>query len=410
MSDTFLNKISMLDLSPADNERLGLPLGGLRLQRAWPRSHNHLLLEYAAGERTIVGQWLSNTKQLQSVFQKTAECCQKNAKVLELPDRGILLQAEGADRRLPALASLVARPGALLVSHRPEQRAVVRLELADGLFYAKVVIPDRAQGLAYRVRAVQKLVDNFFSIPKLAKADLNSGILVFSALPGQSLYDLLNSQSLADGAQAAGKALRKLHSVSDSVRAPRHGISEEIETIKFWLKQIKVFAPHLYFRLFAASTDVFRALGADQTPLVLLHRDFYDKQIFLDEQGLIGLLDLDTVAIGEAALDVANALVHFELRHLQSRLSQTESMAAATAFLDGYQPDQEVQLRIPAYMDAARLRLACVYAFRPYQSHLAEALVSRIRQPISHINSERIQRLGIQLFLEKSIRLRSSSR
>jgi hypothetical protein len=51
-----------------------------------------------------------------------------------------------------------------------------------------------------------------------------------------------------------------------------------------------------------------------------------------------------------------------------------------------------------------------VYAFRPYQSHLAEALVSRIRQPISHINSERIQRLGIQLFLEKSIRLRSSSR
>ncbi len=47
---------------------------------------------------------------------------------------------------------------------------------------------------------------------------------------------------------------------------------------------------------------------------MLLHRDFFDKQVVVDADGRPGLLDFDTLAAGEAAVDVANMLVHLELR------------------------------------------------------------------------------------------------
>jgi hypothetical protein len=383
MTDSPLHKLSVLNLASAENERLGLPHGLLLLQRAWPRSHDHLLLEYAAGNTSIAGQWFASTRQLQADVRKTAgKSVQKRRKLLELPSLGVMLQADGVDRRLPSLASLVTLPGAQLVSHRPEQRAVVRLELPDGLFYAKVVVPERAQELAGKTRSIRKMAGSDFFVPEVVELNLDTGTLILSALGGQSLYHLLSSHRLTSAARAAGKALRKLHSFSDSLRPPRHGPGKEIETIKFWLKHAKLLVPHLYFQLYAVASNVFRSLAADQSPAVLLHRDFYDKQMFVGEQGQIGFLDFDTLAFGEAALDISNALVHFELRHLQGRLSETESMAAAEAFLDGYQPEPHVRLRLQAYMDAARVRLGCVYAFRPYQSHLVTLILSQVKQQI----------------------------
>jgi len=407
MTNSLLNKLSILELSSADSKRLGIPLGPLRLQRAWPRSHDCLLIEYAAGNTSIAGQWFASAKHLQMVLQETSgSSLQKRQKLLELPSIGVMLQADGVDRRLPALASLVARPDAELVSHRPEERAVVRLELSEGLSYAKVLAADRFREFVSTAHSIRKLGGGDFSVPELIRADLKAGILVFSALEGQSLHSLLKSQQLIPAARAAGNALQKLHSVSDSVRSRRRGPSEEIETIKFWITQIKSFAPHFFLQVLAAASDVFRPLAADAPAIVLLHGDVYDKQIFVDTQGRIGFLGFDGLAVGEAALDIANALVHFELRHLQSLLSRAEAMAAADAFLDGYQPDPHVQLRIPAYMDAARVRLACVYAFRPYQSHLVASILSRMGQQVCHLNTERIQKLGVELLLEKGVRQR----
>ncbi|WP_396134697.1 phosphotransferase [Cellulomonas sp. ATA003] len=45
-----------------------------------------------------------------------------------------------------------------------------------------------------------------------------------------------------------------------------------------------------------------------------VHRDLHDKQLLVDGSGGIGLLDFDLAAAGEAALDLANLLVHLELR------------------------------------------------------------------------------------------------
>ena len=89
----------------------------------------------------------------------------------------------------------------------------------------------------------------------------------------------------------------------------------------------------------------------------------------------IGLIDFDTAARGEAALDVANLLVHLELRVLQGLLDAKVAAASADAFIDGY---AAVPSRMQVYADAARLRLACVYAYRPRWSAVPRRMVDLI--------------------------------
>ena len=93
-------------------------------------------------------------------------------------------------------------------------------------------------------------------------------------------------------------------------------------------------------------------------PPGLLHRDLHDGQILLAPDGTIGLLDADTLARGEPALDLGNLVAHLE------RFAP-DPAAATDALLDGYDPPADTARRLGAYTDAARLRLDCVYAFRP---------------------------------------------
>ena len=112
-------------------ERLAVvpgPGGELWLRRAWPRAAGHMLLEYALPRGGIVaGQWMDDAVALRRVAGETARTCPQARPVL-LEGHGVLLQPGGGDRKLAGLWALLARSGATLVSHRPERRAVVRLE------------------------------------------------------------------------------------------------------------------------------------------------------------------------------------------------------------------------------------------------------------------------------------------
>jgi len=107
-----------------------------------------------------------------------------------------------------------------------------------------------------------------------------------------------------------------------------------------------------------------------------VHRDLHVKQVLVTADGEVGVLDLDTLAKGDPAVDVANFLAHLELRSLQGHYSPDRAGLAAAAFVDGYRPDRALRARLTAYTAATRVRLACVYAFRPRWRHLARHLLT----------------------------------
>lgn len=380
MGRLVIDRLAVLELSDDPTQRLQLPSARLTLRRAWPRSADHLLLEYVTTDGGLVpGQWMRDARSLQRIADETTDRCPRAPSLLVRTEYAcILLQPRGADRRLIGLSELLSRPASTLLAHRPERRAVVRLNGATGQRYAKVVRPSRVRHVVESAECLRGRLARPFAVPEVLEVDESRGVVMFAVLPGVRLHELLDAgERFIDSARAVGEALRWFHAEAPSA-AQGHDAQAEIRVLQKSLGHLKAYGPTLYSQLRDAPAGVLETLAKDASPWTLIHGDFYDKQAVLDPEGGVGILDLDTIAVGEAALDVGNMLAHLELRALQGRCSHEVASRAAGAFLDGYDPPPEVRARVPAYTDASRLRLACLYAFRPRWRQLLSGLVSRI--------------------------------
>lgn len=342
-------------------------LGGeeLVLRRAWPRGEDRLLLEYAAGGATVAGQWHADRCRGAAVARATPGA-------VWLAGAGVVLQEGGADRKLPAVARLAAEPGAVLVVHRPERRAVVR---RPGASYAKVVQSHRAGDVLAADRAARHT--GAVRLAELLGADLAAGVLEWAELPGRSVHDLLADPDVPVAAVAAagaatGRAVAALHRAPAPPGLRAHRPEDELAAAARWVQPARSLA-----RAPAGVDDALhtaaRLLAGRPGPPAVVHRDLHDKQVLV-EGDEAGLLDVDTLAVGEAAVDVANLLVHLELRTCLG-LAPERATAFATAFLDAYDPAPVVTARVPAYAAAIRARLACVHSFRPHEAGAAARLV-----------------------------------
>ncbi|MDN6330852.1 MAG: phosphotransferase, partial [Brachybacterium sp.] len=132
------------------------------------------------------------------------ELCDDAAGTGEAPLRAARLDATtgrvtvfepGTDPRLPGLArALAAHTGAVVVSHRPGKRAVVRTRDDHGTVrYVKIVRPGRAQRLLDAIARAEDFTGPFRTAEVLA-ADEDT--VTFAALPGHLLHDGL---PVADG-------------------------------------------------------------------------------------------------------------------------------------------------------------------------------------------------------------------
>ena len=103
------------------------------------------------------------------------------------------------------------------------------------------------------------------------------------------------------------------------------------------------------------------------TDLVPVHRDFYDKQLLVNETG-IALIDLDTLALGFRGIDVANFLAHLRLRALQNNTVAGKLSRWEHAFVQEYKACAASPLdsRLQFFFAATALfRLACLYRVLP---------------------------------------------
>jgi hypothetical protein len=353
-----------------DLDVLPLPTGKLELRRAWPSTPDHVLLEYVGPTgQPVAGQWIRDSDQRRRVLAGTPQ------PAFVVPETGVLLQPAGADRKLRGLAPLLAEPGACLLSHRAERRAVVRR--ADGC-YVKVVRPGRSDAVARAAAVAAAALAGHVDVPTLLAHDAVRGTLVWTALPGSTLHDWASTSTTstptAGGAgswREAGRAIAHLH-VADTDGLATRGVEDERRAATRWL------APARALGLLPDGPDVpelpaAQGLAAD----VVLHGDLHDKQLVADcttAVSRIGLLDVDQLARGEAAIDVANLLVHLELRVAQLLMTPAAGVMARDAFLDGLAPDDVTLARVAVLSDLVRMRLAGLYAFRPRWRALARQL------------------------------------
>ncbi|MEX5306426.1 phosphotransferase [Kocuria sp. CPCC 205258] len=288
----------------------------------------------------------------------------------------------GEDPRLPGLAAAAAAGGRVVV-HRHRRRAVVGT-------------PDRFVKFLVRGRAarVAELSDRLhglgtaagFAVPAvLARAEDR---VEFSVLPGRSLHEL-GAAGRNDAYRAAwaewARCWPALATAAPGTEPlPAHTAEDEARTLARWAGRLEAFPGLLEAPPGAVAARARRigaelsALPADRRGRVVLHRDLHDQQLLFDGARL-GLLDFDTAALGEPELDLANLSVHLQLRAAQGlldpalRAAGQEAVTAVGRVL-GADPG-----RLAVHAEATRLRLACVYAFRPRWRGVAQDLLDGLR-------------------------------
>lgn len=265
----------------------------------------------------------------------------------------VSLAGYASDAKLPDLSPDLAGE---LVVHRLHRRAVV----LAGDRAIKLVRPGRAQPAAESSREFGRVC----AASGLGAAEVlahTPSRIDFSLLPGRTLHDL--GEAGLGGWQRLAEVWPRL--AGQSIDLPEHGWRQETEALWRWFDWAAEFEalPGLD-RMRTLTVQACRALAGTTHRGVLVHRDLHDKQMLWDGEQL-GLLDLDTAAIGEPELDLANLWTHVELRHMQGVFSSGFA-DRVLGLLDGLKGRlQASEERFAAYRHSARLRLSYVYAFRP---------------------------------------------
>ncbi|MEU2199116.1 phosphotransferase [Isoptericola sp. NPDC019482] len=297
----------------------------------------------------------------------------------------LVLHPDGADPRLPGLGGRV-RAGATLVAHRSGRRGVVRDPAGT---YTKVTRPGREPvGVAVPAAA--------FATPEvLARGD---GFVTTAALPGRTLHELLRDRATPDAVldplldaagRGIGRGLRRLHGASPSPGVAAHDAEAEVAVVARWWGLAAAHGSTTAADADAVVRRVRAALAAAPAARpVLTHRDLHDKQLLVHvddaapgDRVRVGLLDLDLAAVAHPALDLANLLVHLELRAHQGVCPPARAARVARAVVDGYSDTLDAGA-LHAWAVAARARLAAVYAFRPAPGDVPGALLTDLDRPL----------------------------
>ncbi|NUS50445.1 MAG: phosphotransferase, partial [Nocardioidaceae bacterium] len=272
---------------------------------------------------------------------------------------------------------LVARPDSVLVAHRAERRAVVRVH---GPHYVKVVRPERTADVVAPLRQVRA---DGLRVPRVLDADERRGLVTLSEVAGPTLLErladrTLDDEELATDAKRVGVAVRALHEHPAGPAREVHGPDAEVASARRWLDAASehgLLDPSAWRdRL----DDVAARLPAVPDEPALLHRDLHDKQLVLQPDEPVGLLDLDLAAYGDPALDLSNLLVHLDLRARQGLCTEARAAQCSLSLLEGYSPDAALLRRLPAYAAGTRLRLAGVYSFRAAPAGLVDELIRKV--------------------------------
>ena len=350
---------------------------GMVVHRASPRGADRLILELGAEDGTIAAaQWFASAEEADRVCTLVNARYEGRARLLP-GNRRLVVQDDGADRKLTGLHRVVNRPGARLVAHRAERRAVVRV--SDGS-YLKVVRPGATEAVVAPQRTVRPADVRTATVTHV---DDDRGLVGLAAVAGQTLHARISDPVVSDGELAldvkrVGVAMRSLHSMSVRTTLPTHGALREVGAARRWLQAATTHAliPAADWRRQYACAVA--QLAAAPRVSALVHRDLHDKQLVIDGDAPVGLLDLDLATRGHPAVDLANLLVHLELRALQGLCTPARAAEAADALLEGYGPDPSTRDAMRAYAASTRLRLAGVYAFRPDTTELVAHLLHSV--------------------------------
>ncbi len=266
------------------------------------------------------------------------------------PKEGVFVSLFPNDLKLPAIKRLSdarqksalmhrlweedrRREGKLnVVRYKPERRLVTRLEVEGIPLAALKFYTGRGYQTAYANARLFSSRGPLRVARRVCRSNRHR-ILGFEWLPGRLLGAALRrGYGTGEEAERVGEALACLHQTPIpspvQVLNPVCGLEAAAESLKWILPELWPLAQRL-------AKALVHALDAAGEAQVLLHGDFYAKQVIIQKDH-IGFIDFDGSGVGHAAVDVGNFIAHLERDLLRGYIDATLAEALRNGLLSGY--------------------------------------------------------------------------
>ena len=275
------------------------------------------------------------------------------------PARLLLAGLPAADRDLPALGRLLAEPSSdlgasssrdrllgrvlpgrdlagadlRLLSHKPQRRWVGLLTPSSGEpVVLRVHRPTDSDAL---LRSAMLLSAGQPGTPQLLGSHVRAGVIAMTWLTGEELHGLLAvERATAEQLRAAGAALAVLHARPPGLLVHRTA-ADDHSAVTRAAAAVGALVPDLAGRAEALAGRLIGQFSDEPRPLVTVHGDFSADQVVLRDDGSAGLVDLDAVAAGEAALDLGSAIAALSCSALLGN-GPRDVAGTVHLLLDGY--------------------------------------------------------------------------
>ena len=257
-----------------------------------------------------------------------------------LPGLAVASEEQKVGEVLELLGAPVERVDLRRRAYRPGRRAVIEAIAPQARIFLKVVRPKRVAGLQARHA---DLVEHL-PIPHSYGWSADLGLVAMQSMPGKTLRRLLESGSrqVPDPSQlmtlleGIGEA-----SVSDTV------VTSPTTRAEDYARLISAFSPDLTARLNQLVDQVGVVRPASSDPV---HGDFHSSQVLVKGKQVVGLIDVDTVGLGDRSDDLATMLGHVSTLALTSaskRAIDRYGQELTTSF-DRLTSPRELRLRTAA--------------------------------------------------------------
>jgi hypothetical protein len=231
------------------------------------------------------------------------------------------------------------------IVYRPTYRAVLRMELRED----KLVF-DRANGrlhvrngerevylkilpseYAAEVADVHHVLGSHLTVPACFPGWADRGLLALEGLPGLTLREFIQRR---DGSPPPAEELIAVLDTIDGVVATEDRVRSMRRRVRSHARLLQTILPDAADRVTRLS-DELRRLPSERPAVI--HGDFYDAQILVDDDGSItGLLDLDGIGWGDPADDLATMLGRIWTSAHTSGRGRDRFLDYAGELLDGF--------------------------------------------------------------------------
>lgn len=234
---------------------------------------------------------------------------------VEDQDRTVGVWAVPHDPQLPGLASALDQTTAAdllkslgapstaastrLYSYRPGKRAVVSVDGDNHDVFLKVVKPKKSEHLHQSHRNLEGHV----RVPRSLGIDRRLGIVALETLPGATMRDALEDPT------AEVPDPNEIVSLGDLLPIP--GKKAKATSALDRISDLSLLLMRLLPEHTGRMVRLLDLIGDEESPAdTVVHGDFYEGQIMVEDGRVSGMLDIDTFGWGRPADDAATMLGH----------------------------------------------------------------------------------------------------